>query len=69
MTNIFNRRKYILLTLVIILLTLGFILMAGPSKNTAEFNESIFSFRRITLAPILVLGAYGLLVFTIFTKK
>ena len=69
MTNIFSRRKYILLTFVLILLTLGFILMAGPEKTATEFNESMFSFRRITLAPIVLLGGYGLLVFTIFTKK
>lgn len=69
MMNIFSRKKYILLTLVIILLTVGYALMAGPTKTTWEFNEAIFSFRRITLAPIVILGAYGLLVFTIFTKK
>ena len=69
MTNIFSRRKYILLTFVIILLTAGFILMAGPGTSNAEFNDSIFSFRRLTLTPIVVLSAYGLLVFTIFTKK
>lgn len=69
MTNIFSRRKYILLTLVIILLTTGFVLMAGPLKISGEFNDAIFGFRRITLAPIVILSAYGLLVFTIFSKK
>jgi hypothetical protein len=69
MTNIFSRRKYYLLTLVIILLTVGFVLMAGPAKTPNEFNDAIFSFRRITLAPFVILSAYGLLVFTIFTKK
>lgn len=69
MTTIFSRRKYYLLTLGIILLTLGFVLMTGPTKVAGEFNDAIFNFRRLTLAPILVLGAYMLLVFTIFSKK
>ena len=43
--------------------------MAGPEKTPNEFNEAIFSFRRITLAPIVILSAYGLMVFTIFSKK
>ncbi|MEN8116027.1 MAG: DUF3098 domain-containing protein [Bacteroidota bacterium] len=67
--KIFNRKKYFLLTLVIILLALGYGLMAGPAKIPGEFNEAVFSYRRITLAPVIILGAYGLLVFTIFTKK
>lgn len=69
MTKVFSHRKYILLTLSIILLTLGFVLMAGPEKAPGEFNEAIFSFRRITLAPIVILSTYILLVFTIFSKK
>lgn len=69
MTKFFGRRKYILLTLVIILLTTGFALMAGPTKIPGEFNEAIFSFRRITLAPIVIFSAYCLLVFIIFSKK
>lgn len=69
MTKVLSRRKTILLTLSVILLTLGFILLSGPAKIPNEFNEAIFSFRRITLAPIIILSAYGLMVFTIFSKK
>ena len=37
------------------IIILGFILMmGGGSDNPAEFNYDIFSFRRITLAPIVV---------------
>ncbi len=66
--KIFNRKKYILLTLVIILLLFGFGLMAGPKHVEGEFNEAIFSFRRITLAPIIILGAYGSMIFIIFRR-
>lgn len=42
------------------IIILGFILMmGGGSDNPAEFNYDIFSFRRITLAPIVVLMGFG----------
>ncbi len=66
--KIFNRKKYILLSIVIILLIFGFALMAGPKSVPGEFNEAIFSFRRITLAPIIILGAYGCMIFIIFKR-
>ena len=41
------------------IIILGFILMmGGGSDNPAEFNYDIFSFRRITLAPIVVLDLF-----------
>lgn len=67
--EIFSRKKYFSLILVLLILGLGFSLLAGPTKVSGEFNEAVFSFRRITLAPFVILIAYGLLVFTIFSKK
>ncbi len=67
--KIFDRKKYILLGLVIILLIFGFALMAGPKTIDGEFNEALFDFRRITLAPILILAAYGSMIFLIFKRK
>lgn len=38
---------------------LGFILMAGGASDDPEvFNPEVFSFRRITLAPVLVMAGY-----------
>ena len=67
--KIFNRKKYILLGLVIILLIFGFGLMAGPTAVKGEFHDAIFNFRRITLAPIIILAAYGSMIFVIFKRK
>nr|WP_321357598.1 DUF3098 domain-containing protein [uncultured Draconibacterium sp.] len=67
--KIFDRKKYILLGLVIILLIFGFGLMAGPTAVQGEFHDAIFSFRRITLAPVLILAAYGSMIFIIFKRK
>ncbi|WP_073168041.1 DUF3098 domain-containing protein [Tangfeifania diversioriginum] len=67
--KIFSRKLYFSITLVLILLVAGFLLMAGPEKVQGEFSEEMFSFRRITLAPVIILSAYGLLIFVIFKKN
>ncbi len=67
--EIFNRKKYLLLAIVLILLIIGYALMSGPKAVEGEFNNAIFSFRRITLAPIVILAAYGSMIFLIFKRK
>ena len=42
--------------------------MGGGSDNPAEFNYDIFSFRRITLAPIVVLIGFGFVFWAIMRK-
>ena len=66
---IFQKKKYMALILVISLLTLGFILMSGGSSSDPNvFNIEVFSFRRITLAPIIVVGSYVSLIWLILKK-
>jgi len=50
---------------------LGFILMSGGgSQDPNVFNEEeLFSFRRITLAPFLVMSGYGFVLFGIMKKQ
>ena len=49
---------------------IGFILMIGGGSNDPDvFNEAIFSFRRITLAPILVLAGFGIEIYAIMKKN
>ncbi|MFR4046062.1 MAG: DUF3098 domain-containing protein, partial [Odoribacter splanchnicus] len=51
------------------IIILGFILMmGGGSDYPAEFNYDIFSFRRITLAPIVVLIGFGFVFWAIMRK-
>lgn len=66
--EIFNRKKYFIVVLILVILIAGYALMAGPEKGTNQFNPAIFSFRRLTLAPALILGAFASLVFIIFKK-
>lgn len=59
--------KMILIGFAIVLL--GFVLMmGGGSDSPDEFNYDIFSFRRITLAPIVVLGGFGFVFWAIMRK-
>lgn len=54
-----TRRNYILLAAGFALIVLGFVLMAGGGSDSPdEFNYAMFSWRRITLAPILVVGGF-----------
>ncbi len=65
----FDKRKYMMLIFLLIVLILGFIFMSGPKNSDPEsFNMNIFSFRRITLAPVLILTAYSGMVYLIMKK-
>ncbi len=67
---IFTRKKYRWFILCLVLLILGFLLMSGPNMEAQDqFNEDVFSFRRITLAPCLILAAYGGLIYVIMKKQ
>jgi len=65
----FGRENYILLFISIGLLLIGYFLMAGgKAENPNVFNEEVFSFRRITLAPIVVIMGYALAIYAIVKK-
>lgn len=59
--------KLLLIGLGIILV--GFILMiGGKASNPTVFNPEIFSFRRITLAPMVVLFGFVFEIYAIMKK-
>ena len=68
-----GKKNYIFLLVGCGLIILGFILMSGgDSTGPDHFDYSMFSFRRITLAPIVVLAGFGTVLFSIvknFDKK
>lgn len=54
-----RRKNYLLLVIGFAVILIGLALMAGGgSSSPDEFNYAMFSFRRITLAPILVVGGF-----------
>lgn len=65
----FGRINYIYMLVGIGFILLGFILMAGGKSNDPNvFNPEIFSFRRITIAPVLVIIGFIIEVFAIVKK-
>jgi len=66
---VFNRQNYILLIVGLAFILVGFLLMiGGGSDDPNVFNEEIFSKRRITIAPILVITGYVIEIFAIMKK-
>jgi membrane-bound ClpP family serine protease len=64
-----GRENYILLIIGFAIIVVGFLLMiGGKAENPNEFNEEIFSFRRITLAPIIVLFGFIFEIYAIMKK-
>lgn len=64
---LFEKENYTILLAGIGVIILGFILMSGGgSEDPNVWNEDIFSFRRIRLAPTLVLIGFGITIYSIF---
>jgi len=58
-----------LLLIGLVVILVGFLLMiGGGSDDPNVFSEDIFSFRRMTLAPILVLAGYAIEIYAIMKK-
>ncbi|MGD1944730.1 MAG: DUF3098 domain-containing protein [Croceivirga sp.] len=70
---VFQKKNYIFLFIGIAFIALGFILMSGGGSDDPNvFNPEIYNFRRIRLAPLLVLIGLGIQIYAILldpTKK
>lgn len=66
---VFEKQGYILVLVGIVMIIVGFALMSGGgSDDPAVFNPEIFSFRRITLAPTVVMAGFALEIYAIMRK-
>ena len=64
-----DKKNYILVGIGLFFIVIGFILMSGGgSDDPNKFSEKLFDFRRLTLAPILVLIGYVIEIFAIMLK-
>ena len=62
-------RNYVLMIVGAVVIVLGFALMAGGTVATPEeFSYDIFSWRRITLAPILVVAGFAFEIYAILKR-
>ncbi|MBD0830959.1 DUF3098 domain-containing protein [Aestuariibaculum sediminum] len=63
---IFGKKNYKFMFIGLACIALGFILMSGGGSDDPNvFNPDIFSFRRIRLAPMLVLLGFGIEMYAI----
>ena len=63
----FTKINYIIIAASVIIIILGFILMHGSSTDI-DFNPDVFSFKRITLAPIVCMIGFVGMIFGIMWK-
>jgi hypothetical protein len=68
---LFEAVNYKILIIGIAVILLGFILMSGGGSDDPKvFNEAeLFSFRRIRLAPTVVLAGFGVVIYSIFKNS
>jgi hypothetical protein len=65
-TFLFEKVNYKILLIGLGIIALGFILMAGGGSDDPNvFSEDIFSWRRIRLAPTVVLIGFGVTIYAI----
>lgn len=64
---LFDKINYRTLLIAIVVIAIGFILMSGGGNDDPKvFSDDIFNFRRIRLAPTVVLIGFGIAVYSIF---
>jgi uncharacterized BrkB/YihY/UPF0761 family membrane protein len=67
---LFSATNYKILIIGLVVIALGFILMSGgANENPNVFNEDVYSFRRIRLAPTVVLIGFVITIYSILVKS
>ena len=67
---IFGKRNYKFMFIGLAFIVIGFILMSGGGSDDPNvFSEDIFHWRRIKLAPTLVLIGFGIQIYAILTRS
>jgi hypothetical protein len=65
----FGKENYRLMLIGLAFILVGFLVMiGGGSDDPTKFSPEIFSFQRLTLAPILILIGYVIEIFAIMKK-
>ena len=67
----FGKENYVIMIIGLAVIIIGFLLMVGGgSTDPNVFNgEELFSFRRITLAPIVVMTGFVIEIYAIVKKS
>ena len=69
--TLFTKENYMWMLIGLAVMTIGFFLMAGgKSPDPKVFNDNeVYSTRRITIAPILIIGGLLIEIFAIMKKS
>ena len=66
---LFSKKRYQVLLFSIVIIGLGFLLMSGGGSNNPDvFNNEIYIFRRIRLAPLVVISGFIMCIISILYK-
>ena len=66
---LFGKKNYLIMIVGILFIAIGFILMAGGGSDDPQvFNEKIYNFQRIRLAPTLILIGFAIEIYAIFAN-
>lgn len=65
----FGRMNFILLAISMIIVVIGFILMAGDGSTDQAYNPDIFSVRRIKVAPLVCLFGFVSMIYAVVHKN
>lgn len=64
-----GKENYKLMVIGLVVIIIGFLLMmGGKSEDPSIFNPDVFSFRRITLAPLVALAGFLFEIYAIMKK-
>ena len=67
---LFSKGRYKILFISILIIGLGFVVMSGGESSDPDiFNEEIYNFRRIRLAPLMIVSGFILCIFSILHKE
>ena len=62
-------RNYVLIIAGFVVILIGMVLMTGGGSDNPEvFNYDMFSWRRITLAPILIVGGFAFEIYALLKR-
>lgn len=67
--KILPKFNLILIGISFLIIVLGFALMVGEPSGATEYNPDIFSFRRITVGPMISLAGFVLMIVAILWRR
>tara|TARA_B100001115_G_scaffold182745_1_gene179752 strand:- start:596 stop:829 length:234 start_codon:yes stop_codon:yes gene_type:complete len=69
-TFVFGKKNYLLMGAGVLLIGIGYLLMAGGgSEDPNVFNPEIFNSRRLSWAPLILLAGLALEIYAIMTPS